>query len=204
MKRRITFLGENKMKLLFFDCETSGLDPIKNDILTLAMIIEIDGEVKEEVYLEIQPFNWDTITDEALQVNGLKREQIKTFLEPKDAYKKIVSLFSKYINKYNKTDKFIAIGHNTVFDVQFLSEFFKKNGDKYFGSFVDYHYLDTMQILNLMKYAGVLQIENVKLVTASAKFGIDLTEAHNSMADIKATKELFKKLMDKIEFKKEV
>ena len=188
-------------KLLFFDVETSGLDAKINDILTLAMLIEIDGEVKEEHYLEIQPFNYDNISKEALEVNGLKLEQIKKFMTPQEAYRKIVSIFSKYINRYNKTDKFIAVGYNTAFDMGFLNEFFLKNGNKYFGAFVDYHYIDPMQFINYMRFKKVINIENCKLVTASKEFGIDLSNAHNAMADIKATRELFYKIDKRIEVK---
>lgn len=189
------------MKIIYYDTETSGLDPIQNDILTLAGIIEIDGEVKEEFYLEMQPFNYENISKEALEVNGLTLEQIKTFQTPQEAHKKLLSIFSKYINKYNKLDKLTAIGHNIGFDIRFLDSLFRKCGDKYFGSWIDYHYIDTMAILNLLKFKKAIQIENVKLVTAAKHFGVELTEAHNAMADIKATRELFQKLVERIEFK---
>ena len=62
------------MKILWTDTETSGLNSKENDILTLAGIIEIDNEVKEEFYLEIQPFNYDNISKQALEVNKLTLE----------------------------------------------------------------------------------------------------------------------------------
>ena len=178
-----------------------GLDAKENDILTIAGIVEIDGEVKEEFYFETQPFDYDNISKEALEINGLNLEQIKTFSMPKEVYRKLIKIFSKYINRYNKSDKFTVCGHNVRFDLDFLSEFWKKNNDKYFGSWFDYHCIDTVQILQLMQFKKAIEIENCKLVTASQKFGIDLLNAHNSLADIKATRELFYKLIDRIEFK---
>lgn len=189
------------MKLLYFDTETTGLDAKENDILTLAGIIEIDGEVKEELYLEMQPFNYKSISEEALKVNGLNLEQIKTFQTPQRAYEKIIDIFRKYINRYNKFDKFTAVGHNIKFDIGFLSEFFKKNNDKYFGSWMDYHCLDTMQLLHILMFKKAIVLDNCKLVTASKHFGIDLNNAHNSLSDIKATRELFYKIINKIEIK---
>jgi DNA polymerase-3 subunit epsilon len=140
------------MKVLYFDVETSGLDPIKNDIFTIGGIIEINGEVKEEFYFEIQPFSYENISQQALDVNGLKIDDIKKYMTPQEGYKKIISIFSKYINKYNKSDKFTCIGHNVKFDIDFLTQFFLKNNDTYLGSFIDYHFLDTMVILNTMLY----------------------------------------------------
>jgi DNA polymerase-3 subunit epsilon len=188
------------MKILYFDTETSGLDSKTNDILTIGGIIEIDGEVEEEFYLEMQSFNYDNISEEALKINGLELKKIKTFMSPKLAYKQLQRIFSKYINRYNKLDKFTCVGHNVRFDLDFLTEFWKKNNDKYLGSYIDYHFLDTMVILNLMMYKKAIQLENCKLVTATQKFGIKL-DAHNAMNDIKATRELFKKLISKTEFK---
>lgn len=188
------------MKQLFFDSETTGLDPIKNDILTLGGIIEINGEVKEEFYIEMQPFSYENISQYALDVNGLKIEDIKKYQTPQEAYKKLIAIFSKYINKFNKNDKFMAIGHNVKFDIDFLTQFFLKNNDKYLGSYIDYHFMDTMVLLNTMMYKKAIQLENCKLVTASKHFGIEL-DAHNAMNDIRATRTLFKMLMDKIEFK---
>ena len=81
-----------------------------------------------------------------------------------------------------------------------MSQFFLKNNDKYCGSWIDYHFLDTMVILNLMIYKKAIDIENCKLVTAAKKFDIEL-DAHNAMNDIRATRTLFKKLIDKTDFK---
>lgn len=187
-------------KVIYFDTETSGLDPIQNDILTIGGIIEIDGEVKEEFYLEMQPFNYNTISDYALQVNGLTREQIKTFMTPQEGYRKLITIFSKYVNKYDKNDKLTPIGYNVKFDIDFLNQLFVKNGDKYFGSFVDYHYIDPMVLINFLRFKGVIKLENCKLVTASAHYGIEL-DAHNAMNDIIATKELLNKLMERLEYK---
>ena len=186
------------MKILWFDTETTGLDSKNNDILTIAGIIEIDGIVKEEFYVETQPFNYSNISEAALKVNGLTLEQIKTFISPQQAHAKLIEIFSKYIDRYNRADKFTPAGHNVRFDCDFLNSFFKKNSDKYFGSWFDYHIIDTVQLLQLMKFKGSLDIENCKLVTAAKKFGISLENAHNAMDDIKATRELFYKLIDKI------
>lgn len=192
------------MKILWFDCETTGLNPEKNDILTLAGLIEINGEIKEEFYLEMQPFNYDNISEEALKVNGLELSKIKTWMIPRLAHKQLTYIFSKHINKFNKNDKFICAGHNVKFDFDFLVEFFKKNGDKYLGSWVEYQFsscIDTLPLVQLMRFKKIIDIENCKLVTASKAFDINLEKAHNALEDIKATRELFYKIEKRIEFK---
>ena len=192
-----------EMKILWIDTETTGLNPVDNDILTLAGIIEIDGEVKEEFYLEMQPTNYNNISEEALKVNGLTLEQIKKFQTPQEAYRKLTSIFAKYINRYNKNDKFVIAGHNVKFDFDFLLEFFRKNRDKYFGSWVEYQFsscIDTLPLIQLMRFKNKIEIENCRLVTASKVFDIEL-DAHNAQSDIRATRELFYKIEKRIEVK---
>ena len=182
------------MKVLFVDTETTGLDSKLNDVIQVAFIIEIDGKVKEKANFIMQPFRYDTITKEALEVNGLTIKKLITFPKPQETYNQIVTLFDKYINKYDKQDKFSPAGHNVTFDRNMLNQFFLKNGNKYFGSYVDYHLIDTSSLLYLLRYAGKLELESYKLETASKHFKIPL-QAHNAMSDIEATRELIQKLL---------
>lgn len=46
------------MKILYFDVETTGTDSSKHEITQLAIIVEVDGVVKEEVNWRCQPINW--------------------------------------------------------------------------------------------------------------------------------------------------
>jgi len=108
------------------DTETTGLDYKVHDIVTLAMLIEIDGEIADSLELRIQPINWDDISEEALKVNGFTREQLKTFDPPKVAHAKLIKFLSRYVNRYNRADKYQPAGYNVGFDVGFLGEFLKK------------------------------------------------------------------------------
>ena len=73
-----------------------------------------------------------------IETNNLTIEELlhdKKFVEPIKVYKSIVNIFSKYIDKFDKKDKFHFIGYNSqAFDFPFLRYWFKKCGDIYFGS----------------------------------------------------------------------
>lgn len=43
------------IKILFFDCETTGIDPKKNAIHQLSGIMDIDGIIKETFDYKIKP-----------------------------------------------------------------------------------------------------------------------------------------------------
>lgn len=195
------------MKLFYVDVETSGLDPLTNDILTLSGLIEIDGEVKEAINLKMKPFNWNNISEEALKINGLTIEQIKTFDEPIIAKQKLESLFCKYVDKYkkNKTseDKLMVAGYNVNFDFLFIEHFWKKCGDKYLGSFLDYHKMDLSAIVLFLKYKGLLQFHGYKLVQVAEALGCSFkTSSHDAESDILVTREIGNKIIDLIQVKK--
>ncbi len=191
-----------KRKIAWIDGETTGLDSLQNDLLTFSVIIEIDGEIKETLNLEMQPFNYQSITDEALRINGMSVEQIKKFPSAHESHKKLVTLFKKYVNPFDKTDKFIPAGYNVGFDVDFLFKFFQKCGDPYCGSFLDYHKLDVASLVLFFKIRGLIDVEGYKLVDVCKVLNIEL-DAHKAEDDIIATRKIFNTLMKKIELKKE-
>lgn len=190
------------MKVLWLDCETTGLDPKDNDIITIALMIEVDGEIKDTLELKIQPINWDTIQDKALEVNGYTREDLKTFEDPKIAHKKLVNFLGKYVNRYNRNDKYQPAGYNVGFDIGFLENFFKKVGDQYFGSWVDYHKLDVATLVQLLALKKVLHLGSYRLASVSDHFNVEI-DAHNALSDIQATRELCYKILNKIEYEEE-
>lgn len=181
-------------KLFYVDVETTGLDSKRNDIISLAYLIEINKEIVEEGELFTQPFRYDTINAKALEVNKLTIAQIKQFPTPQETHNKLVQVFDKYIDKYNKNDKFISCGYNVRFDVAFLSEFFLKNNHKYLFSYIDHHQLDVFNSLYILDYKGLIALDDYKLETVAKYFKIE-HNAHNALSDIKVTRQIFYRLL---------
>ena len=182
-------------KIFYVDVETTGLDCNKNDIIQLAYLIEINGEIKEEGSLFCQPFRYDTINAKSLEVNKLTVAQIVKFPTAHEAYSKLIPILDKYVDRYNKEDKYSVAGYNVRFDVDFLKQFFLKNNDKYYAAMFDYHLLSVDVLLHVLDYKGLIKLENYKLVTVAKHFGIEL-DAHNALSDIKATRQVFLKLLE--------
>ncbi len=182
-------------KLFYFDVESTGLDNKRNDIIQLGGLVEINKKIEEEFCFDCQPFNYNTIDAKALEVNKLTIAQIKEFPTPQEAHNKLVKVFDKYIDRYNKNDKFISCGYNVRFDVGFLSEFFLKNNHKYLFSYIDHHQLDVFNLLYILDYKGVLQLESYKLENVAKYFGIE-HDSHSALSDIKVTRKIFYKLLE--------
>jgi DNA polymerase III alpha subunit (gram-positive type) len=203
------------MKILWFDTETTGLESSRNGMIQLAMLMDIDGEVVDEIQANIQPFDSDMMSigiadvendpqdiswqeskeayEDAITPTGIKINDIRKFLYPQLALAKINAFLQKHISKFDKTDKAYIGGYNIPFDIAFLSKFYEKCGDKYLGSYINWRHIDVRSMLYLANYHGKISLEHYKLETVCKYFSIEL-EAHNPMSDIKTTREIFYRL----------
>lgn len=180
-------------KLFFVDVETTGTDHTKHGLIQVSGTIEINGEEKEDFNVRIQPFPDDEIDEEALAVTGTSMEGLTDYMDPGEAYDKIIKLLDKYIDKYDKKDKFQMIGYNVRFDEDFIRAFFRKNGDVYFGSWFHWPSIDITNIIAYWYMGSRSKFKNYKLMTVAKKLGMKVDEerAHDAMYDIEITKKLY-------------
>lgn len=187
-------------KIIFIDTETGGVNPEKAALIQLSGIIRIDKKDVEKFNFYIKPFENSEVTEKALEVQGRTLKELKTdkYVEEKEVYKQFINLLDKYIDKYDRTDKFIVAGYNVRFDVDILKAFFQRHGNNFLFSYLDSSMLDPLYSIRLLQIAEILPVlENNKLETWCKHFGIEL-KAHDSLEDIEATKKLIEKLISLI------
>jgi DNA polymerase-3 subunit epsilon len=181
------------MKILYFDCETTGTDPVRHDIIQFSGMMEVSGVVKDTLNIRMKPFSEENIDPRALEVTGLTKEQVMSEQDPEQAYRQIIQFFGKHIDKFDRTDKFYPAGYNVKFDLDFLYNFFKKNKDDYFGSYCNWKAIDGLPLMHYMEWIGAVELPDYKLSTVCAHYGISI-DAHDAQSDIEATRELLLKL----------
>lgn len=187
-------------KIIFIDTETGGVNPEKAALIQLSGIIRIDKKDVEKFNFYIKPFENSEVTEKALEIQGRTLEELKTdkYVEEKEVYKQFINLLDKYIDKYDRTDKFIVAGYNVRFDVDMLKAFFQRHGNNFLFSYLDSSMLDPLYSIRLLQTAEILPVlENNKLETWCKHFGIEL-KAHDSLEDVEATKKLIGKLISLI------
>lgn len=178
-------------KVLYFDCETTGVDPVKNGIIQIAFVVEIDGVVVEQKEFKARPFPSDLIEETALEVNGITKEQLMNYPKPFDMYDDILKMLDRHCDKFDRTDKFYPAGYNVRFDVNFLAEFFRKCGSKYgIGTYINWKCVDPFPLMHMLDYAGKIALPDYKLQTVCNHFGVNLANAHDAVSDVLATREL--------------
>jgi len=124
-------------KVFWFDVETTGLDPKIHGIIEFAGLIEIDGEVVNQLSIKMQPHAGAVIEQSALDVTGITEKDIKGFMPHVTACRMIEAFLNKRCSKFDKNDKYYPAGFNVRFDLDFLQVMFKKM-DKYgLGSYLN-------------------------------------------------------------------
>lgn len=182
------------MKLFFFDLETTGTNPAKNGIHQISGEIVIDGEVKESFDFKVQPNPLAIIEQEALDVCGVTKDQILRYTPMFIVYGELTKMLAKYVDKFNKKDKFFLVGYNNAsFDNQFLRGFFLQNKDNYFGSWFWSNSFDVMVLATPFLAEKRAEMENFQLKTVAKHLEIvvDETKLHDASYDIFLTKSIF-------------
>lgn len=184
-------------KLMFFDLETTGLDSRACAIHQMSGEIVINGKTREQFNFKIRPHDGAMISEEALEVSGVTKDQIMEYTESGIVYNKFVKMLGKYVDKYNKKDKFFLVGYNNAhFDNEFLRAFFDHNDDRYFGSWFWSNSIDVMVIASLYTMKTRAYIENFKQSTVAKFLGIPVEEdkLHDAMYDIYLCREILKRV----------
>lgn len=186
------------IKYLFCDTETTGIDPSKHGIIQISGLIDIDGEVQETFDIKVQPFKNQLISKESMKINGVTTEDLNNHLLPQEGYDALMQVFSKYVSKFDRTDKFFLVGYNSnKFDDTFLRKFFINCGDEYYGSWIWWPSIDVAIFAAEFLKEERSKFPNFKLSTVAKALGIAVDESklHEALYDTILTRALYRKIV---------
>lgn len=161
----------------WIDVETTGLDPKANDIVQIACIIP---EVNFQFKSYVRPFDFNSISERALEVNGFSVRQLKGFSHPIEVMNaftdKLMSLGTRYVFS----------GYNVEFDKSFLYRTMEKC--KLEGKWDELFSPKIHCTFERAKSIGKkrLGVPNLKLTSLCDRFGHKYN-AHDAFDDISAT-----------------
>ena len=187
----------NLYTLYVCDTETTGLDPVKNDVIEVSFYRLSDHVQKT---WQIKPTNFSNIESDALRVNGHKKEDITHQTKfGKETYKEasevIVEIENWLFEDNMPVSNRIIVGQNASFDKEMLTQLWSKCNSKDtfpFGRRI----LDTMQIEFFLDWCRDSLATGYSLNNLVKKYGIKNEKAHTAAADVKATKEVFDKQVE--------
>lgn len=181
------------MKVCHIDTETTGVDAKVNGIIQVSGVVCVKGKKDVSMNFRMQPWHDDVIEDGALSVNRVTREEIASFMTPEQFKEEFDATMAKHVNKFSKTDKMWFVAYNGGFDWNFMQEFYKKAGDKYFGSLFWFPFIDTATLAGVMLMEQRISLPNFKLGTVAKALGIKVEESklHDAMTDVLLSKAIF-------------
>lgn len=190
------------MKYFYLDLETTGVRHWKNGIHQISGAIEIDGEIKESFDFRVQPNPKCIIETEALKTSNVTEAQIIAYEPMNKVYNCIIEMLAKYVDKFNKTDKFFLIGYNVAsFDNQFFRAFFIQNSattkdaeyGNYYGSWFWSNTIDVMVLAseNLKEIRHTMKDFKLKTVATTLCIPVDERKLHDAVYDIFLTREIY-------------
>lgn len=153
---------------IVLDLETTGFSPQNDEIIEIAMLKFSDGKYCSHFESLVNPM----ISIKNSDVHGLTNDDLLS--APK--LSSIISDIEEFIGNH------IIVGHNTVFDLSFLHEAFKKHLDLE----KKFYYLDTCAIAqDVYPHFSCFQLQSL-----AAKLDIAEQTAHRAMSDIIVTHRL--------------
>lgn len=195
------------MKCLLLDTETTGLRPDRHCVIQVAgRIAQNDSKIKDFSFL-LKPRKGAKIDPKALELSGITSKDLKSDdrLHYKDGFFRFKSLLQRYVNPFDRTDKFHLFAFNGRFDEDFLRAFWNDNDDPYFGSFfhAPCHCVWDMATLYPPIFERRPKMPDVKLATIAAELGIyvDKTKLHDASYDVSLTTQILFKICPAFDFR---
>lgn len=167
-----------------FDLETSGLDPINDEILEIAAVKLNGKDIKDKFEALLQPTR--AIPPDTEKINGLN--EIFLLVNGRPA-KEVMKEFMKFVGEA------IVVGHNIrEFDWLFILNHLKKIT----GETPQNKMIDTLELSRKM-----LQLPRYNLGVVAGHFGHKIENAHRAMPDTEISAKVFIDLMEMLLNKKD-
>lgn len=193
-------INQAEQRFVFIDTETGGTDPHKHSLLSIGVVVwdKIDGIIAQKEFFVKNTRYY--VTKEAQKINKFDRKVHNAVAqEPKEIINGLIAFLSNY---FPENTGFPVVGHNIQFDINFLKEFFKKNG-RSFNNYFAHRSIDTYSVFKVMSMAGLIDKNLNSSADAFAYFNIRVQQRHSALYDCIATIELFEKLLFLLEKNKE-
>ena len=171
------------------DVETAGVDPQKNALLQICVVlldINEQGQftVGERFFEHVLPFDGAELDQKSLDFNRIDPFQPLRFaLDEKTALERLFAPINKALKQHH-CPRAVLVGHNAWFDLLFIKEAVKRTGVK--SPFHAFTCFDTATLAGLI-YGQTVLAKAMK----AARIPFDVNEAHSAIYDAEKTAELF-------------
>ena len=170
-----------KLSYVIVDLETTGLDPVTDEIIEIGALKVVNGAIKDVFNRLIKPER--PLPPNITGITGITPDMLESELP-------IKPVLSKFIDFAGDN---ILVAHNADFDTAFL----RNNAKKWLGMG-----LNNLVVCTLLISRDILpNLNNHKLDTVAKYFQIDISNRHRAIGDVELTYQAWLKFMDKLKDK---
>lgn len=180
------------MKFFWCDTETTGIETTDSAAFQIACIYRNGTKTAERVF-NLNPLEGDIkYNEEAGKIHGISEEEIKSYEPAKEMMSKFVSFLTECLHDFNGSpeEKMFFSGYNCTFDWKHIEALLQRYTNSKMEDFFVPQMADVFIQAKKGRYAGKVNTENLKLGTVCKAFNVTLDNAHNALADIRATRDL--------------
>lgn len=154
-------------KVIYIDTETGSINPERAALLQISSIVEIDGELKGTQNLFLKPAPEAEVTGKALQIQGKTWADLDApyRIDAAEGFKRFEAFLGQFVDRYNKTDKFVLKGFNSRYDEQVVRTFFTNHQNNYYGAWFWAPSVDIMAIAAQVYLNARANLPNFQLGT---------------------------------------
>lgn len=170
--------------VLVVDVETSGLDPYRHQLLSIAIVPAVGDRDPLVVYVRhmLSDINWQATGRSFF--NKYYDDWTKQAVLPFEACEKI----AQYVRIFG--DEITLAGHNIAFDYSFLKQLFNAHAENGCELGASHRLIDTHTLLKVLQWRGKLPININSSTKAFQHFEVDVPTStrHTALADALATR----------------
>ena len=168
-------------QFIIVDLETTGLDPVQNEIIEIGALKTENGEIKDIFNRLVRPDA--AVSQEIENLTGISSDML-------EGCQKIDAVLREFIKFIGPSD---LVVHNADFDIAFLKDKLSKNLK------ID---LNNQVYCTLRLSRAVLpNLSNHKLHTVAQHFQVPISGRHRAIGDCEATFQVWVKLLEKLKAK---
>lgn len=188
------------MKFMFLDMETTGVKPFSDRPVQISAIVDEDRNTVAEFNGFINP--GDVVPPKAvLDLLGVSLEDLRKRGDQESVvFQRFLGFLDPVVDRYDKQDKLFLVGHNIQFDFAFLSEFFRRNGNDFLGSYISTRrMIDTFQLVNFdnLLRGEVDPNRSFRLEEIARRRVVPMTGLHDASVDVRLTRDIFYQVWDR-------
>lgn len=187
-------------KILFIDTLTTGMNSERCSIYRIGGIYTEDCVEAKRFEFRMRPFSNARIAEQSLWISGEDRSSLLVYKSEANAFKDFVAFLDSIVDLRNPRDKAYIAGFNVAgFDVPFLREWFRRNGNERFRDYFYVQTIDTMCLATVMLLNSRRDMPDFHLETAARFMEVEVkaTERYDCITNAKTSLDMYRKFEER-------